>query len=364
MMSLQKFCTCWYDEAKLKSLEIDKEIRTGAKLESKRIKLLLLGAGESGKSTIVKQMRIIHGGGYSESDRTGFKIHVYKNLCSAMVQLVTAMKMFPDLEFEDPESDIYVENLEAIDCENVSNFRNLNEDIFDAIESLWNDNGIRAIYEKRNLFKLADSAKYYFDDISRIRNKDYIPTMEDILRVRIATKGIVEYPFELSSGITINMVDVGGQKNERKKWIHCFDQVTSIIFLASLSAYDEVVTDSGHANGVRLAVDLFKTIISYDCFENTSVILFLNKKDIFEEKIKTSHIKDYLKEYDGPIKDTKSGKDFILNLFLNVNSSSRSSENTFFSHETCATDTENIKFVFNSTRDIILRQNLEETAMF
>ena len=44
---------------------------------------------------------------------------------------------------------------------------------------------------------------------------------------------------------------------------------------------------------------LFKTIITYPWFQHSSVILFLNKKDLLEEKIMYSHLVDYFPEYDG-----------------------------------------------------------------
>jgi len=40
------------------------------------------------------------------------------------------------------------------------------------------------------------------------------------------------------------MVDVGGQRSERRKWIHCFENVTSIMFLVALSEYDQVLAES------------------------------------------------------------------------------------------------------------------------
>lgn len=120
------------------------------------------------------------------------------------------------------------------------------------------------------------------------------------------------------------MVDVGGQRSERRKWIQCFENVTSIIFLVALSEYDQILFESDnevscfldcllcvrsnslpnldsfvHQNRMEESKALFKTIITYPWFQNSSVILFLNKKDLLEEKIMYSHLVDYFPEYDG-----------------------------------------------------------------
>ena len=123
------------------------------------------------------------------------------------------------------------------------------------------------------------------------------------------------------------MVDVGGQRSERRKWIHCFENVTSIIFLVALSEYDQILFESDNEvsrflcfqkrhsisiskltstvfppppqNRMEESKALFKTIITYPWFQNSSVILFLNKKDLLEEKIMYSHLVDYFPEYDG-----------------------------------------------------------------
>ena len=40
------------------------------------------------------------------------------------------------------------------------------------------------------------------------------------------------------------MVDVGGQRSERRKWIHCFDHVTSVMFLVAISEYDQILVEA------------------------------------------------------------------------------------------------------------------------
>ena len=114
-----------------------------------------------------------------------------------------------------------------------------------AIRALWSDPGVQECYERRREYQLTDSAKYYLDDLDRVATPNYLPTLQDILRVRVPTTGIIEYPFTLD-GITFRMVDVGGQRSERRKWIHCFENVTSIMFLVALSEYDQVLAESDH----------------------------------------------------------------------------------------------------------------------
>ena len=148
------------------------------------------------------------------------------------------------------------------------------------------------------------------------------------------------------------MVDVGGQRSERRKWIHCFDNVTCIMFLVALSEYDQVLAESGSANRLAEAKALFQTVISYLWFEETSVMLFLNKNDTLKEKIKRSDIIDYFHVFDGPQRDAEAARCFILRMFKEPNP-----EKAIYSHFTCATDTENIRFVFDTVKDTIMSQH-------
>ena len=65
------------------------------------------------------------------------------------------------------------------------------------------------------------------------------PCLQDVLRTRVKTTGIVKIEFEMKR-TRFRMFDVGGQRSERKKWIHCFDNVTTVLFIMALSEYDQV----------------------------------------------------------------------------------------------------------------------------
>ena len=87
-------------------------------------------------------------------------------------------------------------------------------------------------------------------------------------------------------GLDIRMVDVGGQRSERKKWIHCFDDSTAVIFVASLSDYDMVLTEDRSMNRMRESIRVFGQICNNRFFQTTAMILFLNKSDLLAIKLK------------------------------------------------------------------------------
>jgi guanine nucleotide-binding protein G(q) subunit alpha len=332
--------------------EIERQLRKDKRDARRELKLLLLGTGESGKSTFIKQMRIIHGNGYSEDDKKTYAKLVFQNvfqgiqaLCNAMINL--------KLKYEKPSNEEHSKMMLEIEPEDVTS---LDEPHTSAIASLWADQGLQEAWDRRREFQILDSAKYYFDDLQRLAASHYIPNEQDILRARAPTTGIIEYPFDLDT-IIFRMVDVGGQRSERRKWIHCFENVTSIMFLVALSEYDQVLFESENENRMEESKALFKTIITYPWFQQSSIILFLNKTDLLEEKIQKSDLANYFPEFTGEKNDAKAAREFILSMFVDLNPDTNK---IIYSHFTCATDTENIRFVFAAVKDTILQLNLQE----
>lgn len=339
-------------EARRINDEIERQLRRDKKESRKEFKLLLLGTGESGKSTFIKQMRIIHGSGYSEEDKRGFTRLVYQNIFTAMQSMIHAMDTL-QISYIHEHNKIHANTVREVDVEKLSMFTS---PYVEAIQCLWKDPGIQECYDRKREYQLSDSTKYYLNALSRIAEPSYVPTQQDVLRVRVPTTGIIEYPFDLQS-VVFRMVDVGGQRSERRKWIHCFEKVTSIMFLVALSEYDQVLVESDNENRMEESKALFRTIITYQWFKDSSIILFLNKIDLLEEKIMFSHLVDYFPQYDGPQRDAQAGKDFILRMFVDLNPDV---DKITYSHFTCATDTENIRFVFAAVKDYILQRNLKE----
>ena len=171
--------------------------------------------------------------------------------------------------------------------EQVQNFPNesiIDDSMAEILDQLWKSQSIQDVYTQRHNFQLPDSAKYYLNKIKTIGDVGYVPSIQDVLRSRVRTSGIVEERYIIDR-VPFQMYDVGGQRNERKKWIHCFDTVTAVIFVAAISEYDQVLYEDHSANRIQEALSLFEEICNSRWFEDTSIILFLNKRDLFEEKI-------------------------------------------------------------------------------
>jgi len=151
-------------------------------------------------------------------------------------------------------------------------------------------------------------------------------------------------------------VDVGGQRSERKKWMHCFEDVTGVLFCVGISSYDQVLYEDNKTNRILEALKLFHEICQSKWFTSTAMILFLNKDDLFREKIKQGKsIISAFPEYTGEVAYEPCLK-FMENKFISVNDPSTNKPKNIYTHVTCATDTTAVKAVFEACKDFILNQ--------
>lgn len=186
-----------------------------------------------------------------------------------------------------------------------------------------------------------------------------MPTKLDILHARKATKGITEHEFLINS-VPFHFVDVGGQRSQRQRWFLCFEDVTSILFLASSSEFDQVLFEDRRTNRLLESCSIFETIVNNKAFSHISFILFLNKTDLLEQKIRLVDICNYFQQFQGDPRSLKDVQQFLVNLF-DVRRSERSQP--LFHHFTTAIDTKNIKIVFQDVQDTILRKNIDSLML-
>lgn len=319
--------------------------------EKKVMKCLLLGAGECGKSTILKQMKILHLNGFSEEEKKNYRPLCWKNTLESIQSLIQACETL-QIAFEKKDSLELAQKIMSAPLNNVP--LTLKPDI----KALWKDAGIRRARERSNEFHLLDSADYFLDEIDRVFSDSYQPTTQDILRSRVATTGVIETEFSLDS-MQFKMYDVGGQRGERKKWIHCFDSVTAIMFIGSLSEYDQVLAEDRTKNRLKESLDLFEGIINLPWFREVPTILFLNKDDLFRKKVEKVDLGIYFPTYSGGL-SYGPAKDFITKEFLDRN---ENQDKKIYCHVTDATNTENISFVWKATRHVILERSLTRSGL-
>ncbi|TGZ67880.1 hypothetical protein CRM22_004560 [Opisthorchis felineus] len=354
------------------SKQIEKLIEKEKKNFKSTHRLLLLGAGESGKSTIVKQMRILHIDGFSESEKREKIEAIRKNLRDAICSICGAMNSIkPPVELERAENrklrDYILEHASKTDFEYPPEF-------YTYCAKLWQDKGIQETFERSNEYQLIDCAKYFLDKTDELGRPDYIPSEQDILRCRVLTSGIFETKFSVDK-VNFHMFDVGGQREERRKWIQCFNDVTAIIFVAACSSYNMVLREDPSQNRVKESLELLGSIWNNRWLRNISVILFLNKQDLLTEKVLAGKSKievyfphyaayqapaDTLAEYHHDNPEVVRARFFFRDEFLRVTSNNNGGRHYCYPHLTCAVDTENIRRVFNDCRDIIQRMHLRQ----
>jgi len=336
------------------SKKIDDNLRD-ENLANKEIKLLLLGAGESGKSTLFKQMKIIHHNGYTPDECLGYRDIIRSNILQSMKSLIQATYKL-DTPIESAENRQHSATINEYDQEAMLHITKIwTEELGKNLEELWNEEGIQKVYKQRSKFQLLDSTEYFFAHIKRIAKSEYVPNEQDVLRCRVKTTGIVESEFDFNN-IKFKLFDVGGQRNERKKWIHCFDNVTAVLFVTSLSEYDLRCYEDDQTLRMKESLVLFDEIANSHYFSETPIILFCNKEDLFREKIKNIPLTVCFDDFKGPAGDFDSAVGFIRQKFLSLNKEERA----VYSHVTCATDTRNIKNVFDNVKEIIIKDALNQ----
>ncbi|KRY68770.1 Guanine nucleotide-binding protein G(o) subunit alpha [Trichinella pseudospiralis] len=306
-----------------RSRQIEKNLKEDGLQAAKDIKLLLLGAGESGKSTIVKQMKIIHESGFTAEDYKQYKPVVYSNTIQSMVAILRAMGTL-NIAFGNPEREADAKLVMDV-VARMEDTEPFTEEVLVAMKRLWADTGVQECFGRSNEYQLNDSAKYFLDDLDRLGQHEYQPTEQDILRTRVKTT-----------------------------------DVTAIIFCVAMSEYDQVLHEDETTNRMHESLKLFDSICNNKWFTDTSIILFLNKKDLFEEKIKKSPLTICFPEYTGR-QDYHEASAYIQAQFEAKN---KSTNKEIYCHMTCATDTTNIQFVFDAVTDVIIANNLRGCGLY
>ncbi|KAF8923771.1 guanine nucleotide-binding protein subunit alpha, partial [Dissophora ornata] len=353
-------------KAKAVSEAIDRSLKADKERQQKQggIKLLILGPSETGKTTVLKQLKLLYGTKGLDSERQTYRRVVHLNVMKAIQGLVEGLQRsniplenlgnLEHLEFMtrlEPTLKRY--SVSSIGPTNPAIARKITDakaetDMFmemvPAIKALWADGGIQTIYSTSTEINIQDSAKYFLDAIDRIATSEYTPTDDDILQARVRTLAVSEHIFDIDN-VTYRPY---------------FDDVNAIIFMAALSAYDQPCEDEPELNRLQECLILFNQIANHKLFTLTSMILFLNKIDIFQRKLDSgSLVSKHFPEYRGP-NDYYSTTVFFQYRFLQQ---CKDLQKQVYTHFTHATDTNQMRVIVVAVNAIVQRLNLHSSGL-
>ena len=359
--------------------EIERQIEKDKLAYRRTHRVLLLGAGGSGKTTLIQQMRTLHSEmALSNEEKKQNITKIKRNIRDSMAKILNAMTAIdPPLSCAEPENNAkrewYLDQVNKSDPENFD----YSECFFDITEELWKDRGVRECFARSNEFELMDNAKYFLEKVGTVRQENFCPSEEDIFRSNGFSTGMTEIRFKLQED-NFHVIDIGwsrSQQERRRKLIQCFEDVTAIIFLASSSSYDTTLSGNKTDNQLRMELELFRSIVNNPWLRNVPVLLFLNKQDLLENKIRAGRHKledffpdlvDYVipPEAECELRSDEAGREFVRakyfarDAFLQISNQAQEADIRrahCYPYFTRAVDTDNIGTVFNDCKDVINR---------
>uniref|UniRef100_A0A1I7UL91 Uncharacterized protein n=1 Tax=Caenorhabditis tropicalis TaxID=1561998 RepID=A0A1I7UL91_9PELO len=245
-------------------------------------------------------------------------------------------------------------------------------DLVEPLSAFWKSEQIQEIYKRRYDFELMDSTKYYLESLDKISDPNYLPNEEDIVHSRKATVSINSIIFEYT-GVSLQMVDVGGQRSERKKWLHLFDDAKVVLFVIDLTGFAKKSEESRNelsrfpkffrdlgkdAYDMKVALKIFNQIAGSNALSNAVFLLFFNKKDLFEELLPQVQLNACFSKFKEENNFENTSK-YITEKFVRAARSKKS----VFPHLTTATSTENIKLVFRACMESVFKANSKATGL-
>lgn len=252
--------------------------------------ILLLGSGESGKSTIFKQIRHNYQDLYNtEASRIGELPNIHFNVIEDIKHLIEGCKKI-NIVIQDQENLDIVEHDLAT---RAAGDRKLRPALAQSINQLWKDPGMQEAFKRSNEFHLNNNAQYFLEkavEIAAVGANDaplYVPTFNDILKMRIKTVGLTECMF-VANKTKYKLIDVGGQQNERRKWKWMQmmeNEIKVVVVVTAISEFDQVMYENANTNRLIDSLELWRTICDNKSLAKAQLMLFLNKDDLFRQKI-------------------------------------------------------------------------------
>ena len=252
-----------------------------------KARILLLGAGQVGKSTIFKQLKLVYDDQWEdwESWRQEASFTVRYTILHSMHFVLKNL----DHDIIDSLDEITMRAAVRVAGINTEDFHNFdfNENI-DDLRTLWTDPVIKNVILNYKQLWVPHCLSYFLDHLDRIWSSEYEGTKEDALNVYCRTCGLIEGTFTVND-TQLSVFDTGGQRKERRKWIQLFETVHCVVVAVSLSHFDRTLVEDGRVNALRESVDLFEELMKCKYLRRSPFVLLFTHSNLFEHKIRDRH---------------------------------------------------------------------------
>jgi guanine nucleotide-binding protein subunit alpha len=346
-------------------------------IDKRTIRVLILGTGDSGKTTLVKQMRKIYST-VTEEERQGLSTPIKEAI---MGYMRTLCSMSVEWHASRPECNIAAELMEtALEFASAACPMEMAPQYLDKVLAIWSDEGIQKTFNYRNEYPLPENVPYFIGRAEAIAAEDYLPTWDDYIRFRMRTTGYSEEDFSLKEiqgapqgDYRLRVTDVGGQHAERRKWMDMFQgtDIHGVIYVMGANGYDACLFEDSSVNRWKDTLQLFETLARKKMFADRTVVLFFNKYDIFEEKIKVIPVTVMFKEEWDADEDAQDPYDpeevltFLFRMFQKIYSAHvKTTTPAIHWHATTALDTDTIERLLANIQNDLVRTRLALTGFF
>ncbi|KAG7095729.1 hypothetical protein E1B28_006439 [Marasmius oreades] len=282
----------------------------------KDVKVLLLGSSECGKTTIMKQLILSHRGSEQFTSQFSDKVMYAWDLAKGVVFPLEGLmekQLGYALEWDWGLVDIRVlMRVLSIAVLSIADLKMLMSSIRARTRDLAS---LQSLADENLSYRL--SVLKRIEELPSSEYESYAPTEEDLVRWYIKTTGPYEETFETATR-NYHVWDCGGQRIERKKWIHCFQDVSVMLYIASLTDYDQVLREDGEYNQMKESLLVFDSLCQSKWFKITPIILVLTKRDcLTNQKLSLSPLEDYFPDYTGG-PDENAAFEYIKGMFLQL----------------------------------------------